>query len=282
MKKKLIKQGCIFVNDLLTVDGNIITYQQFQAKYRLDRLNVLDYYSLIKSIPRQWTDKINLYGHKLDNAKGNKLLNEIVQSKQVCKLIYSKLLKKLEVSSKARQKWNVVLNSTVPEDKWKLYNCTPRKITMNTKLISFQYKVAQHILCTNKVLKKCNKRIDDNCTFCKRDSETTWHLLWECQHVNSLWIELKTWLQPVIDIEHLLSLEYVLLGYPNPGDVIENLIVLRTKYYIYCKKCCMQMPSLAGLKQCLKTEWELEKCIAIQNGKLDTFKEKWKDFDKLL
>jgi hypothetical protein len=99
--------------------------------------------------------------------------------------------------------------------------------------------------------------------------------------VQSLWHELKTWLQPCIDIENFLNLEHVMLGYPNPGNVLENLIILRTKYYIYCKKCCAQIPTLAGLKQCLKAEWELEKWIAVQNGLLGKFTEKWQDFENL-
>jgi hypothetical protein len=69
LKGKMIEQGCIFLNDLLTEDGNLLTFEQFQAKYNVNRLNILDFHSLIKSIPRHWRDVINVSNCRLDCAK---------------------------------------------------------------------------------------------------------------------------------------------------------------------------------------------------------------------
>lgn len=84
------------------------------------------------------------------------------------------------------------------------------------------------------------------------------HVTWyrnKYNFVNTLWHQRKTWLHPYVDIQHLFDLEHVIVRYLNQMTVLENLIILRTKY-------------IAGLKPSLKAECDLEKWIAVQNGLL--------------
>lgn len=124
-------------------------------------------------------------------------------------------------------------------------------------IISFQFKIVHRILCTNIVLKKRFKITNnDQCTFCSVQLETASHLLWECAIVNSLWHNLKDWLKPVINIEQYLNCKSILLEDPYTGTPLGNLIILRTTYFIYCRKCCGQNLNIQGLKQCLIAEYE--------------------------
>ena len=123
---------------------------------------------------------------------------------------------------------------------------------------------------------------NDMCTFCSEHVESISHLMWECAKVKLLWQDLKEWLKHVIDIEHFLNIKSVILGVPDTdGSPLGNWIVLRTKYYIYCRKCCGDNLNLQGLKHCLLAEHEMEKFIATENGNQQQLAEKWEDFETL-
>ena len=283
MKKHLIQQGCIYVNDLMTENGNFYSYNEFKVKYHVDRMNILDFYSLIKSIPRKWRDCLAMLNHKLEIAEGTNIMTEMRNTDKVCRMVYLKLVKKLEYINKARLRWEETLNPYQLNLDWDSYNSLVPKCSINTKLVSFQYKINQRILCTNRVLKRCNIKPDDRCTFCKAESETITHLLWDCAVAKSLWHELQVWLSPTMNIEPYLDIQSVLFGIPGSEKMLcINKIFLRTKYFIYCKRCFGQKPNIIGLKQCIRAEYELEKWITSQNGTDGKFIRIWCDFEKVL
>lgn len=92
-KSKLQENGCIYVNDLRSEDGQFLTHDDFKRMYNMNRLNVLDYYSLIRCIPKEWKDVLSASNTRLENCEGNALLNEMNTTSKVCKMIYSKLIK---------------------------------------------------------------------------------------------------------------------------------------------------------------------------------------------
>jgi hypothetical protein len=242
----------------------------------------VDFFGLIRSIPNKWRNTISESKGKLIDGKENKLLDTITSTAKVCKCVYSRYIASLQYKNKAFDKWNIVLQQILSEDDWKAHNTIVYQVTKNTKLQSFQFKIMHRILCTNRVLKMCKIKAEDHCSFCKVQPETIIHLLWECPIVNSLWQALTEWLSPHINLGIYMNARDILLGKPDQCEMLPNILVLRTKYYVYCRKCCDKEIGLSGLKECLKGEYNLQKCIATRSGQIEQFNETWEKFTNLL
>ena len=180
-------------------------YRDFIEKYNVSRCTVLDYHSLIVSIPRKWRDLIARSNSKLESVNCNKLMGEIMATNKVCKLMYTKFIKKLNYKIKAHDKWEQRLETNAEID-WAKCNKLAKSVTQSAKLVSFQYKILNNILCTNRTLRQCNIKADDLCTFCNINPETISHLLWECRVSKEIWFKTKEWLLPQVNIDEHLCL----------------------------------------------------------------------------
>ena len=76
---------------------------------------------------------------------------------------------------------------------------------MDTKLRWFQYRILNRFLTTNSFMCKIGQRIDNVCTFCKKEAETIEHLFVECKVVTNIWSKLQIWIQIKLGIPVVLS-----------------------------------------------------------------------------
>ena len=63
-----------------------------------------------------------------------------------------------------------------PELEWKDIYTLPRRVTINTNLRIFQYKLLHNILYLNKMLYKFGKKVSPLCSFCMGKPESAIHL----------------------------------------------------------------------------------------------------------
>jgi len=82
------------------------------------------------------------------------------------------------------------------------------KITIDSKLRSFQYKYLMHIVPNNEKLFKYGMIESSLCDFCSTRPESNIHLFWECTYVQPFWIHIKNFL-----IEKLNTPSEILLTY---------------------------------------------------------------------
>ena len=68
------------------------------------------------------------------------------------------------------------------------------KITIDTKLRSFQYKYLMHILPNNETLFKYGMTESSLCDFCSTSTETNIHLVWGCTHTQPFWCQINNFL----------------------------------------------------------------------------------------
>ena len=71
---------------------------------------------------------------------------------------------------------------------------------MDTKLRWFQYKIFNRFLTTNTFMHKIGQRVDNLCTFCKKEAETIEHLFAESNKVTKIWSKLQNWLRSKLGI----------------------------------------------------------------------------------
>ena len=67
--------------------------------------------------------------------------------------------------------------------------------TKSSKLRVFNFKFLHRCLSTNDFLYKTGLSDKEKCTFCKRETETLFHLFWNCESTQLLWNNLVLWLQ---------------------------------------------------------------------------------------
>ena len=85
--------------------------------------------------------------------------------------------------------------------------------TNENKMRSFQYKILQCSLTTNKFLNICSCKIgEDKCYFCKSEVETLEHLFWDCSKIKQFWASIVEVLEPFIKLHDVIDIKAVLLG----------------------------------------------------------------------
>ena len=118
------------------------------------------------------------------------------------------------------------------------------------------------------------KRIDSpECCFCQKVPETIIHIFCECDFVKPFWLEID-------NIFHLnTEFDCQLSNFEKVFGIFDNkfltYIILCTKYFIYRCKFQDKKPHVNSLKSFIKSQREIEYCIAKKKGKLSRHFKKW-------
>ena len=121
---------------------------------------------------------------------------------------------------------------------WNNILITAKRLTLSTKLNSFQYSLLCCVLTTKVHRHKWNNVILPYCSFCKETDETILHLFIQCKIVRKLWKGLIDWLYPFCYIQlDIDPFEILFNKYKDSFAILVNTILLITKQYIYTHKC---------------------------------------------
>ena len=134
------------------------------------------------------------------------------------------------------------------EVEWKNIYLLPHRVTIDTKLRMFQYKILNNILYLNKHLLLFGKKDNKFCSYCLTEEETISHIFATCHKTSSLWNKLKFCLKNSVHIPEF-NPQSAIFGFlqVDPHFVlILNHIVLLFKYYVYFRKDSNKL-SLAAL-----------------------------------
>ena len=120
------------------------------------------------------------------------------------------------------------------------------------------------------------------CSFCKYNEETLAHLLWECIFAKNFWVDLKLWLKISLSYNLTLTFYDICFGYNvNHPDCLINHSIFSGKMYIFSCKLKEQKPRLQLFLHSISQAENVEKTIAIQNGKQAKHEKKWKSLSTL-
>ena len=171
--QKLQHKGITHLNDLISPSGGLFGYEEFVRKFNL-KLNFVDFYSLIHSIPRKWREQLQ---EKLDtNAVQQDVLESVLKMDKVCKVTYRYMLQNKSKQRSHEAKWSQILLCEQDSLPWSDYYSLNFHCTIDSKMRAFQYKILLRIIPTNKYLKVCNIIENDSCYFCCSEVETIEHL----------------------------------------------------------------------------------------------------------
>ncbi len=150
----------------------------------------------------------------------------------------------------------------------------PFKVTLDTKLRWFQYRVVHNILPTNAWLKKIGITNSDFCTFCQRDKETVKHLFVECNKVIDIWQQIRNkW--TILRGLNTFNICYGMLDSGNDNFMVINHITFMFKWYVYKYRVNQTNFSFNAFIRLVDSTIELEYFCAQRKSALDIHFKKW-------
>ena len=111
----------------------------------------------------------------------------------------------------------------------------PQKVAIESSLRIFHYKILNNILFLNSRLLKFGQAQSPLCSLCKRENETTKHLLSQCFITRRLWDSIKSWLMGSVTLPPLNS-DTAILGHWRPENkfnILVNHLIVLFKFFTY-------------------------------------------------
>ena len=222
---------------------------------------------MINAIPKSWTeelrrsnrisDALSVYDHHLIKKNQIYSLDKCRSKELYCLQIYLN-------NSKTRSQLYFEDLFQIKDIDWKHVYLLPRRVTVDTNLRIFQYKILNNVLYLNENVFRFKKISYPLCSFYQSENETPIHLFHGCIKTNLLWYKLKKILKAKIDLPLNMpqSAIFGFLNYENNSDIINHLL----KYYLFNlrkhKKLSLEVVKKEIVKIC-----NIEKQICLKDFK---------------
>jgi hypothetical protein len=215
--------------------------------------------------------------------KINSIYKQLAEIKT--KDIYWELLITVAERPTSEQSWNDNSELLLTEEEWKTIYKMAYKLTKDTKLINFNFKVTHRILAVGERLKTWKIKDTDKCEVCN-EKDTVEHFLVTCQEVLSFWQQVFNWWQSLTNIRFPLLVYEILFGIPNDSNEILithfNYVLLNGNYYIYKNKMKQEKLHLYEFIMDCKNRLKLEtKILEDKTTRVEKI-DQWKDLNILL
>jgi hypothetical protein len=172
--------------------------------------------------------------HKVCINKSTKSLQETTT-----KEVYWELLTDVVEQPTSKNKWTQKTDLALTESEWKIIYTMAYKVTRDTKLINFNFKITHHILAVGEKLKTWKINSTDKCDKCE-EIDTIEHHLVQCPTVLVFWQQVFNWWESTTGIRLPIIVYEIIFGIPNEtSDIVIdsfNYILLCCNYYIYKSK----------------------------------------------
>ena len=228
-------KGIYIIEDVLNNNNELLKYNDLCEKLN-KQINYLEYHGLVANL------KPLIKKHKEDANFIEKVIypyipqniSMFLHHKKGTFPMYNILINNNSVPT-SQAKWQMNFYD-INEQTWSTIYENPFKVTSNTKLQWLQFRINHRILRTKEFLYKIGIDDDPKCTFCNDHVETIEHILWHCVKIKNLLFHLRTVLEEN-DINLRLDYTTFIFGKYTKHEIIDNIITLTIKQYIYRTKC---------------------------------------------
>ena len=166
------------VIDLLSDSGSFLPWHMVKVKYQLNDTHILSWLGLINPILLAWKTKTKYHFSDSQHIGTYSMRRNTVWPNLSVKQVYRALVKPLINPSTAQKSLEQYLGKS--EIDWKEVYLTPLKITIESQLRVFQYKILNNVLYLNNRLFKMGYAESPLCSLCKRENETVSNLFCNC------------------------------------------------------------------------------------------------------
>ena len=216
-------------------NGCVLSQQEIQRAFNIQRINFLDYYRLKIVIDKfikehKTRDSFNFLQPCILNS-----IRIILSGSKGTKYFYENLNKR-HLTLIFKQKWHDDLKVDLKDDIWRQLFRICFKTIQDPYFKWFQYRIMHRILGTHIILHKMGVADSNKCLLCRSTSEETLlHLFFSCPKANQLWHQLENRIFNKTGFYIQFSPEDVLLGYihHNSNSAAINTLIMVIKCYIY-------------------------------------------------
>ena len=282
--KSWSENGINILKDILNDDGVILSRNDLEIKFNIN-IDQMQYNSLTHAIPKDWLKLIkgkNLE-IKLLPIDYVTLHNKTVHISEItCKDLYKHFIHEIKKTPKAQKKWEQYLQTDQIE--WEELYKIPFKVTRETFIQSFQYKIFHRFFPCNYTLAVWYKDKPETCMGCG-SVDYPEHYFYDCSLISPFWLLVKKWLHSVLEITIPFSMTDVLFGISNPSDDVMfdilNFCFIYGKWFIYQCKQSEQQICLPNFILLLKQKLVQEK-LAHELGKQSIYQDKLYLLDEVI
>ena len=193
---------------------------------------------LIDSIPRDWKSFIkndsNGFNGTCSISNDTRVLDKTIPLQTITsRIAYTLLTKPLIEKPTAQKSISALLGTS--DINWKVVYQLPHRVTNETSLRVFSYKILNNILYLNNRLHKFWFVESPLCSLCNREPESILYLFCNCQETQKLWKSVQHWCKNHTSLPHLTP-ELVILGEldsQNAEFILKNHLTLLFKRFVY-------------------------------------------------
>ena len=262
--------GILRIKDLLEEDGKFLSYGNFLRKFGL-ATPFTNLWGLIAAIPLGWKRELqSTNGENRQERKSTFLPGQILTSKSARNILIQKKFKEPLASSRLQR-------LGVEEMKISAIYKLPFRITRETKLSIFQFKIIHNILPCRNLLYKMNISESPLCEFCN-ELETLSHMLVNCSRIRDFWNSVLFRWNSQNDDNYNFDELGIMYGY-NPGSsgsYIFNYYILLSKRHVFLQKYEHKLPNLLLFLELVKGKMLIQRTIAHAKGQKENFLNLWK------
>ena len=265
--KKWKEVGIIKVNDLME-NSNFLSSNELSNKYNI-QINFLEVLQIRQSLPYAWRNQMNL-------NEPFEIYNEIIYfdnkhvrllNKADAKKVYSFFVSQDSHVPTCIDKWKTVYPN-IFEGNWKDYFKFSFRISRETILQSFQYRILHRTITCRKKLHEMRLIDTSICTVCP-EVDTIQHFFYHCLYVKHFWESIFNWLNNLFEFNSNINEREIIFGIEVENDImfVINYVILHGKFYIYRNRVNnVHTLSLNAFKAQLRYKLEIEKIITMSKN----------------
>ena len=259
------------VSDWFNWNGTIKNYDQLKQSDA--SLKWIEYRQIVSAIPINW--KISI------RNRDNRLLT-ITQPEYNKKIIGEIMARKRTELPMAQAKWNNKIDNRFnARIDWPRQYALMRIVTKDANLRMTQYYILNNAIMTKSKLKMRKIIADATCNFCNTQEQNLEHVLFDCEVTKKLFSDIyknnHTLLQN-IQIHNVNYFNFCLLDHQDSHDYKTlNLLLLWLKQYLITAIRNDEKLIKVAYEQYMANRFKYERTIAKREGKLQQFREDWKD-----
>ena len=246
------------------------------TKFReLNPTSFLGWYGILNAIPKEWKMSVKNCGmcerdqHVLQDTYCGFTVEKIFKHISCWKTkdIYD-ICVCTKFSSTSKEFFTLKFN--VANEDWKRNYTLAEKVTIDTRMRIFQYKILNNILYLNRQLFRMKLVDSPFCSLRGHCVKTVTHLFLSCTVSQELWDEIIEWSRSCMLLPKLTE-QIIYLGWfqDSSYNILINHIILLFKQFIYIRKESKSQINIQGFKHFLKNIIDVKKVIVNKRKKLD-------------
>jgi hypothetical protein len=286
--KDWYSNGIIILHDILDERGNVKSVQALSREYGFE-VKVMEYNSLVSAIPQIWKRCVKTMRIPIEAINNSEQLflscNERTLALGITtnRDVYWEFVTRKQIKPIAALKWCTEFN--IPEDDWLKIFKTYAELR-DTKLKAFQFKILNNLIPCNLYLKRIGRSEVDTCSSCNELDDIR-HYLIECPYTQPMWLQVLRWWRNLTNQRIIISDRDILIGLEPQNFKVEKekqleYIIQTVKWIIHANKHLGQSISFNKVLGGIRKMMQIQKFIAVRNGRGETYDEEWGEIEDLL